>query len=178
MSRNTLKAFFFSFLLFLTLCAKSARANVPDYLSIVGPEPRKHVQERLAADVSCLGFYVFPYLAEGIKNDKSLEAVVNIFKAYSCFSIKGDFQSWWEANKERYSFPEAKGWDHALNILKQEKLAVYKSARENMPTWHELAESYYAGNNIKRYWYYFLSGKDEILEEDVIEAICKATEDK
>lgn len=48
-----------------------------------------------------------------------------------------------------------------------------------MPSWHELAESYYAeNNNIDRYWYYFLSDKDEITEEDVTEAICKAIEDK
>ncbi|MBP5626805.1 hypothetical protein J6X96_01385 [bacterium] len=143
------------------------------------PEPRKYVLERLASDVSCLGFYAFPYLAEGIKNDKSLEAVADIFKPYSCFFIKGDFQTWWEANKEKYSFPEAKGWDHALEVIKKGKLAVYKSARENMPSWHELSENYYTeNNNIDCYWYYFLSDKEEITEEDVTEAICKAIEDK
>ncbi|MBR5624462.1 hypothetical protein IKW72_05610 [bacterium] len=143
------------------------------------PEPRKYVQERLIGDVSCLGFYVFPYLAESLKNDKSLDTVVEVFRTYSCFSIKGDFQTWWEGNKDRYAFPEAKGWNHALEVLNNGKLAVYKSARENMPSWHELAESYYTeNNNINRYWYYFLSDKDEITEEDVTEAICKAIEDK
>ena len=143
------------------------------------PEPRQYVQERLIGDVSCLGFYVFPYLAESLKNDKSLDTVVEVFRTYSCFSIKGDFQTWWEGNKDRYAFPEAKGWDHALEVLNKGKLAVYKSARENMPSWHELAENYYTeNNNINRYWYYFLSDKDEITEEDVTEAICKSIEDK
>lgn len=144
------------------------------------PEPRKYVQERLIGDVICLGFYLFPYLAENLKNDKSLEDVVDALRTYSSFSIrKEDFLTWWEANKERYAFQEAKGWDHALEVLNKGKLAVYKSARENMPSWYELAESYYAeNNNINRYWYYFLSDKDEITEEDVTEAICKSIEDK
>ena len=142
------------------------------------PEPRKYVQTRLLSDVSCLGFYIFPYLAETLKNDKSLEAIVDIFKSYPCFPIKGDFQLWWEDNEARYAFPEAKGWNHALEIIRTEKLAVYGSAKENMFLWHELAEKYYSGYNVNRYWYYFLSDKEEIKEEDITEAICKAIEVK
>lgn len=141
------------------------------------PEPRKYVQKRLISDVLCLGFYLFPCLAENLINDKSLEDIVDELRSYSCFSIRGDFLTWWEENSERYSFPEAKGWEHALEILNRGKLMVSKSAMENMPVWHELAEAYYSGN-INRYWYYFLSDKNEITEEDITEAICKSIEDK
>ena len=110
-------------------------------------------------------------------NDKSLEDLVDALRSYSCFSIKGDFLTWWAENSERYSFPEAKGWDYAIEVLNRGKLMVSKSAKENMPVWHELAETYYS-ENINRYWYYFLSDKNEITEEDITEAICKAIEDK
>lgn len=141
------------------------------------PVPRKYVLERLISDVLCLGFYSFPYLAESLSNDKSLVDVADALRPFACFSIKGDFQTWWEENQNRYSFQEIKGWDHAQRILGEGKLATSRSAKENMPIWHELAESYYAGD-INRYWYYFLSDKEEISEEDITEAICKAIEDK
>lgn len=141
------------------------------------PEPREAVINRLVADVSCLGFYAFPYLSQSLKEDDSLETVVEIFRYYSCFSIKGDFQTWWEANKDRYTFPEPKGWIHATRIINNGRLMASRSVKENMPVWHELAEVYYFGN-INRYWYCFLPDKDEITEEDITEAICKAIEDK
>ncbi|MBP5626793.1 hypothetical protein J6X96_01320 [bacterium] len=130
-------------------------------------KPRDVVLDRLAYDITRLGFYFFPYIYSAIKSgDNSLNGLFSPNK-----SVNNNFITWWEKNKENYILPDPKGWNHINTMISDKKLPFGSWQLENMPKWHQMAEEYYSKtDNNDHYWYYLIPDKDEITFEDIWEA--------
>lgn len=140
--------------------------------------PRKIVLEKLADDISGLGFYVFPYLCESIvSGDITLENVANIFKRMPCFFVKEEFTEWWLGNKNKFILPNVKDSGIVLPLIKTGVQAVSDRALREMTNWYDLAESYYAAPT-EKYWYHYLPDEDEIGWDDIRKAIDKISVDE
>lgn len=138
-------------------------------------KPRKLVLNQMALDITKLGFYIFPYVYEKLSSgDNTLLRVVKIFQSgVYCPKIRGDFSLWWNDNKDKYSLPAPKGWEHAAAKISENTLPLPERVMKEMLKWHDLAEQFYSEPK-NNYWYYFLKDCDDLSENDINDAIIKS----
>jgi len=139
-------------------------------------KPRDKILDRLAYDITRLGYYFFPYIYLAMKSgDMSLNALFSSSKPVIYKNVQSDFITWWEKNNEMYTLPEPKGWEHIDKMISTKNLPFGNWLLEKMPVWHIMAEEYYSKEgNSDNYWYYLIPNKDEVSDDEIWEANSKS----
>lgn len=134
--------------------------------------PRTLVLNQLASEITGLGYHVFPYLASALENDKTLKKVVEAYRTPGRGNWRfTDFSEWYSENRGKFTLPECETLDSAKKRFNINVLPIHESVIEMMNIWQSNAKRYYAENSKNsNYWYYKISAKEDITEDDISQA--------
>lgn len=122
--------------------------------------PRKFVLRMLSDEISDLGYFAFPYLAEKINaGDKTLCSIYPNIDIVKLMRNEG-----W-----KYQLPECEGLFVCKDRLKGDVLKKLNFRR--MTKWQQNADNYYKNYHVRdtKYWYWRLPGKDDVSFEEIFD---------